>query len=197
MVVDVDPFPSATVGMVDARLPKNKGKGKAELIPVQHISKYNSRPRLKIDLFQMSRLKILRDQLSSRPCLTPARKWTGRWSCAVNVKQPFFWPSQMRDLSQLQHRDSRPRPQPNPHRYWELVSVRECSIGSIHKQRVTCHLRSDDVLISMRHSIMRIIMREIVAVPVYLRTRKPSNPEPHYQRWYSYNSPTGVYTTLS
>ncbi|KAM1702099.1 hypothetical protein ACFXTN_025277 [Malus domestica] len=30
MAVDVDPFPSATVDMVDAHLPKNKGKGKAE-----------------------------------------------------------------------------------------------------------------------------------------------------------------------
>ncbi|KAM1048218.1 hypothetical protein EV2_028163 [Malus domestica] len=37
--------------MVDAHLPKNKGKGKAEVVPIQHIPKQNSRPRIKIDLF--------------------------------------------------------------------------------------------------------------------------------------------------
>ena len=51
MTVDTDPFPSATVGMVDACLPKSKGKGKVEFTLVQHIRKQNSQPRLKIDLF--------------------------------------------------------------------------------------------------------------------------------------------------
>ncbi|KAM1804003.1 hypothetical protein ACFX12_029919 [Malus domestica] len=51
MTVDVDPFPSATVGMVNAHLPKSKWKGKAEFVPVQHVPKKNSQPRLKIDLF--------------------------------------------------------------------------------------------------------------------------------------------------
>ncbi|KAB2604032.1 hypothetical protein D8674_042381 [Pyrus ussuriensis x Pyrus communis] len=49
MAVDVNPFPSTTIGMVDAHLPKNKGK--AEYVPVQHIRKGNGRTRLKIDLF--------------------------------------------------------------------------------------------------------------------------------------------------
>ncbi|KAM1362425.1 hypothetical protein PS1_027780 [Malus domestica] len=51
MTIDVDPFPSATVGMVDAYLPKSKGKWKAEFVPTQHVPKKNSRLRLKIDLF--------------------------------------------------------------------------------------------------------------------------------------------------
>jgi len=51
MAIDVNPFPSTTIGMVDAHLPKNKGKGKAEFVPVQYIHKQNSQPRLKIDLF--------------------------------------------------------------------------------------------------------------------------------------------------
>ncbi|KAM2200937.1 hypothetical protein ACFX1R_000824 [Malus domestica] len=51
MGVEVGPFPSATVGMVDAHLPKSKGKWKAEFVPVQHIPKQNSQTRLKIDLF--------------------------------------------------------------------------------------------------------------------------------------------------
>ncbi|KAM2051130.1 hypothetical protein ACFX16_032782 [Malus domestica] len=51
MIVDVDPFPLATVRMVDAYLPKNKRKGKAEFVLIRHVPKKNSRPRLKIDLF--------------------------------------------------------------------------------------------------------------------------------------------------
>ncbi|KAM2208871.1 hypothetical protein ACFXTI_024802 [Malus domestica] len=51
MTVDTDPFPSATVGMVNARLPKSKGKENVEFAPVQHIPKKGSQPRLKIDLF--------------------------------------------------------------------------------------------------------------------------------------------------
>ncbi|KAM1304564.1 hypothetical protein ACFX2F_022211 [Malus domestica] len=51
MTVDADPFPSATVGMVDAHLPKRKWKRKAESVPLQHVPKKNSQPRLKIDLF--------------------------------------------------------------------------------------------------------------------------------------------------
>ncbi|KAM2285688.1 hypothetical protein ACFX1S_038258 [Malus domestica] len=51
MIVDVDPFPSATVGMVDAHFPKSKGKGKAKFIPIQNVLKQNSRPQIKIDLF--------------------------------------------------------------------------------------------------------------------------------------------------
>ncbi|KAM2056777.1 hypothetical protein ACFX16_029541 [Malus domestica] len=47
----MDPFPSATIGMVDARLPKSKGKEKVGFAPVQHILKKGSQPRLKINLF--------------------------------------------------------------------------------------------------------------------------------------------------
>ncbi|KAM2904145.1 hypothetical protein COP2_003896 [Malus domestica] len=43
MTVDVDPFPSVTIGMVDAYLLKNKEKGKAEFVPIQHVPKQNSR----------------------------------------------------------------------------------------------------------------------------------------------------------
>ena len=50
MVVDADIFPSATAGMVDAHLPKDKRKRKAKFIPTQYVPKQNSRSRLKLDL---------------------------------------------------------------------------------------------------------------------------------------------------
>ncbi|KAM1105004.1 hypothetical protein ACFX19_013520 [Malus domestica] len=49
MSVDTDPFPTATVNMVDACLPKDKGKGKAEDVATQRFRNQNSRPRFMVD----------------------------------------------------------------------------------------------------------------------------------------------------
>ncbi|KAM2492691.1 hypothetical protein PS1_044198 [Malus domestica] len=49
MSVDTDPFPTATINMVDARLPRDKGKGKAEVATPQHSLNQNSRPRFNAD----------------------------------------------------------------------------------------------------------------------------------------------------
>ncbi|KAM2162673.1 hypothetical protein ACFX1Q_040437 [Malus domestica] len=46
MMVDMDPFPSATVSMVDAHLPKENGR-----LILPQILKKGSQPRLKINLF--------------------------------------------------------------------------------------------------------------------------------------------------
>ncbi|KAB2602688.1 hypothetical protein D8674_003693 [Pyrus ussuriensis x Pyrus communis] len=51
MTVDTDHFPTATtISMVDARLPNDKGNGKAKFMPMQFIQKQSSRPQLKINL---------------------------------------------------------------------------------------------------------------------------------------------------
>ncbi|KAM2936422.1 hypothetical protein COP2_034024 [Malus domestica] len=50
MVIDVDLFPTTTVSMIDAYLPKDKRKGKAEFIPMQYVLRQNARLRLKVDL---------------------------------------------------------------------------------------------------------------------------------------------------
>ncbi|KAM1563137.1 hypothetical protein ACFX1X_038124 [Malus domestica] len=49
MSVDTDPFPTATVNMVDACLPKDKGKGKAEVVATQRFRNQNSWPRFMAD----------------------------------------------------------------------------------------------------------------------------------------------------
>ncbi|KAM1033241.1 hypothetical protein TB2_036257 [Malus domestica] len=49
MSVDTDPFPTATVNMVDVCLLKDKGKGKAEVITNQRFLNQNSRPRFTVD----------------------------------------------------------------------------------------------------------------------------------------------------
>ncbi|KAM2227911.1 hypothetical protein ACFXTI_014670 [Malus domestica] len=49
MSIDTDLFPTATVNMVDARLPRDKGKGKAEVATLQSSLNQNSRPRFNAD----------------------------------------------------------------------------------------------------------------------------------------------------
>ncbi|KAM1087239.1 hypothetical protein ACFX2B_012639 [Malus domestica] len=49
MSVDTDPFPTATVNMVDVCLPKDKGKGKAKAVTTQRFLNQNSRPRFMAD----------------------------------------------------------------------------------------------------------------------------------------------------
>ncbi|KAM2991111.1 hypothetical protein FF2_004871 [Malus domestica] len=49
MSVDTDLFPTTTVNMVDACLPKDKGKGKAEAVATQRFHNQNSRPRFMVD----------------------------------------------------------------------------------------------------------------------------------------------------
>ncbi|KAM2026594.1 hypothetical protein ACFX1T_018992 [Malus domestica] len=51
MGVDTNLFLMTTINMVYARVPGDKGKGKAEFVPMQYVPKQNSQPRLKIDLF--------------------------------------------------------------------------------------------------------------------------------------------------
>ncbi|KAM1006404.1 hypothetical protein ACFX2A_003164 [Malus domestica] len=49
MGVDTNPFPTATVNMVDARLPRDKGKRKVEFVTMQRILKQNFQPQFNID----------------------------------------------------------------------------------------------------------------------------------------------------
>ncbi|KAM1945513.1 hypothetical protein ACFX13_000493 [Malus domestica] len=49
MSVDTDPFPTATINMVDARLPRDKGKRKAKVATPQRSLNQNSRPRFNAD----------------------------------------------------------------------------------------------------------------------------------------------------
>ncbi|KAM1185948.1 hypothetical protein ACFX2G_015508 [Malus domestica] len=49
MSVDIDPFPTTTINMVDAHLPRDKGKGKVEVATQQHSLNKNSRPRFNAD----------------------------------------------------------------------------------------------------------------------------------------------------
>ncbi|KAM1111917.1 hypothetical protein ACFX2B_044229 [Malus domestica] len=49
MSIDTDPFPTATVNMVDAYLSKDKGKGKAEVVETQRLRNQNVRPRFMAD----------------------------------------------------------------------------------------------------------------------------------------------------
>ena len=81
MGVDANPFPTTTVGMVDAHLPRDKGKGKAEIVSARHIPSKGTKPRLQIDLFSNSpprdliRPAIVEPMSSSKVKIVPARQY--------------------------------------------------------------------------------------------------------------------------
>ena len=81
MGVDANPFPTTTVGMVDAHLPQDKGKGKAEIILARHIPNKGTKSRLQIDLFSNSPPRdliqpaIVEPMSSSKVKIVPARRY--------------------------------------------------------------------------------------------------------------------------
>ena len=102
MGVDADPFPTTTVGMVDAHLPRDKGKGKAEIISARHIPRKGAKPRLQIDLFSNSpprnsiRPAIVEPMSSSRVEIVLARYFLTKGS-QPRLKIDLFSNSPPRD----------------------------------------------------------------------------------------------------
>ena len=176
MGIDADPFPVATVGMVDAHLPRAKGKGKPKFVSKRHVPKKNSQPRLKIDLFSNHHPKIQSDQPSSNPCqvLVP-KKLMDLQPCVVGTRQTF--------RSNQENGRGRQKHHMGPQARWHLkkslarVHVIQSSTGSV--RRTSSHLQQDDASTSKHHSTMKTIMPAIPAARALLQIRKPSNPLKH------------------
>ena len=212
MIIDADPFPPATVGMVDAHLPKNKGKGKVEFIPLHHMGKQGSQPRLKIDLFsnepptKSTGRAIVIPVPDSNSDLADPLIYSATGSddsdgpvvlcsrCKANVTLP----KQKRKSSQATTPQSASTAATTPPKL----------LGGGPRQKVFDRL-GPQARMDGPTSVRR---RLDFDVPFYdedyhsrnsssssssakQRTFKP--PETRDQRWYSYNSPTGVYTALS
>ncbi|KAM1281858.1 hypothetical protein ACFX2H_022284 [Malus domestica] len=111
MAVDVDPFPLATVGMVDSHLSKSKGKGKAEFVPIQHVPKKNSWPRLKIDLFSNEPPTEFSGPTVVESMLDSSAEETDRLMVLCsNCKARIVLTEPKERLPQTQHHKNHPRP---------------------------------------------------------------------------------------
>ncbi|KAM1020217.1 hypothetical protein ACFX2C_041626 [Malus domestica] len=199
MTVDTDPFPAVIVGMVDARLPKSKGKEKIELAPVQHIIKKNAQPRLKIDLFSnapptefsgpaiVQSMSTSSDEENDRPVVLCS-------NCKARVM--------LTEPKEKLHRTPIPRPQSTI----STAPSKKPSEGQRIKvfERLGPKQQTDDST-SVRRRLdfdapfynEEYYSRNSSSSCSSAKPRSFKPPEPRDQRWYSYNSPTGMYTALS
>ncbi|KAM1588619.1 hypothetical protein ACFX10_027610 [Malus domestica] len=173
MSVDTDPFPTAIVNMVDARLPRDKGKRKAEIATTQCSLNQNSRPCFNADfrsnkphtaLIGPTIVKPMTDynidedsgsMILCRKCKANVNAEPKEKSSPATLEQPT-------DATQQKTLSVRRRLDFDAPFYDEDYYIRNSS--------------SSESLQSQKNF-------------------KP--PEPRDQRWYTYHSSKGVYITLS
>ncbi|KAM2185621.1 hypothetical protein ACFX1Q_030603 [Malus domestica] len=247
MTVDTDPFHSVTVGLVDARLPKSKGKENVEFAPVQHILKQSSQPRLKIDLFSnapptelsgpaiVEPMSNYNDEENGGPIVSHILKKGSQ----PRLKIDLFSNAPPTKLSELAivvfMSDSSDDENGGP-----IVLCRNCKACVVltepkrqlppmqmptpqHQSAITVKL-SNEPSKGQRQKVFDMLdPRKQTDGPTLVRpcfdfdapfyeddySRNSSSlslsanpktfglPKPRDQRWYSYNSPTGMYTALS
>ncbi|KAM2605482.1 hypothetical protein TB2_034282 [Malus domestica] len=195
MSVDTDPFPTATVNMVDARLPKDKGKGKAEAVTTQRFVNQNSRPRFTANFCSNKPLTALTGPAIVKPMTEYSIDEEGGLAllcrkCKANVnaepkeklspaimEQPTATTHQ-KVLNTGQHQGVFDRFGPKV-RVEETPSVRRCLDFNAPFYDEDYYIRNSSSSESSQSQ----------------KTFKP--PEPRDQCWYTYHSSKGVYTALS
>ncbi|KAM1850919.1 hypothetical protein ACFX13_015040 [Malus domestica] len=182
MSIDTDPFPTTTVNMVDACLPKDKGKGKAEDVTTQRFRSNKPptaltgpaivKPMIDYTTDEDSRTAVLcskcRAKVGSEPEEKPSSRITERPTAATQQK--------VADVGQHQRVFDRLGPKV---RMEEAPSVR---------RRLDFNASFYDEDYYKRNSSNSESSRS-------QKTFKP--PKPSDQHWYTYHSSKGVYTALS
>ena len=113
MTVDTDPFPTTTVGMVDAHLPQDKGKEKIETVSARYIPRKGIKPRLQVDLSSnpppgdSTRPAIIERVSSSKGEIIPARRYLTK-GCQPRLKIDLSSNSPPRDSVKPAIAKSRP-----------------------------------------------------------------------------------------
>lgn len=162
MVVDTNLFSSTTVSMVNAHLPKDKRKGKAEFISTQYVLKQNSRLRLKVDLSLDEPAKYFWNPAYVEAISDSSTKETNELmvlgsQCKSNViitepkEKPFRAKAPQLALQLQQHLK----------KCLVQANARKFSIGSTFKHKITSRLWPDGDLISMCHFTMKIICTQL------------------------------------
>ncbi|KAM1003900.1 hypothetical protein ACFX2C_004163 [Malus domestica] len=191
MSVDTDPFPTATVNMVDAYLPKDKGKGKAEVVETQRPRSQNCRPRFMADFRSNKPPTALTGPAIVKPMMdyntdkdSGAAVLCGKCRAKVD-SEPEEKPS-----SQLVA-TTRPKVanEGQHHGVFERLSpkVRMEETPPVRRRLDFDASFYDDDYYKRNSSSSESSRSQ--------KTFKP--PEPRDQRWYTYHSSKGVYTALS
>ncbi|KAM2058267.1 hypothetical protein ACFX16_030859 [Malus domestica] len=224
MTVDTDPFPSMTVGLVDARLPKSKGKEKVEFAPVQHILKQSSQPRLKINLFS----NVPPTELSGPAIVEPMSNYNDEENGGPIVSHILKKGSQPRLKIDL-FSNALPIELSRPAIVVSMSDSSDDENGGLimptpqHQSAITAKPLNEpskgqrqkvfDMLDPRKQtdgptSVRRCFDFDALFYEDYYSRNSSSLsssanpkifrlPEPRDQRWYSYNSPTGMYTVFS
>ncbi|KAM1743311.1 hypothetical protein ACFX12_013212 [Malus domestica] len=195
MSVDTDPFPTAIVTMVNACLPKDKGKGKAETVMTQRFRNQNSRPRFMADFLSNEPPTALTGFAIVKPMMDYSTDEDGgtailcsKCKAKVNIEpeeksslpimeQPTA-ATQQKATNVGQHQGVFDRLSPKV-RMEETPSVRRCLDFDVPFYDEDYYIRNSSSSESFWSQ----------------KTFKP--PEPRDQRWYTYHSSKGVYTALS
>ncbi|KAM1568302.1 hypothetical protein ACFX1Z_046745 [Malus domestica] len=191
MSVDTDPFPTATVNMVDAYLPKDKGKGKADVVVTQRLQNQNSRPRFMADFRSNKPPTALTGPAIVKPMMDYSTDEDSGTAvlcrkCRVKIdsepeEKPYSQPvaeTRQKVANDGQHQGVFDRLGPKV-RMEETPPVRR-------RLDFDASFYDDDYY--RRNSSSSESSRS-------QKTFKP--PEPRDQHWYTYHSSRGVYTALS
>ncbi|KAM2350184.1 hypothetical protein ACFX1X_013612 [Malus domestica] len=195
MSVDTDPFPTTTVNMVDACLPQDKGKGKAEAVATQRFRNQNSQPRFMADFRSNEPPTALTGPAIVKPmmdyntnedngiailcskCRAKVNIEPGEKSPPPIMEQPTV-ATQQKVTNVGQHQGVFDRLGPKV-RMEETPSVRRCLDFDASFYDDDYYIRNSSSSESSRSQ----------------KTFKL--PEPRDQHWYTYHSSKVVYTTLS
>ncbi|KAM2291862.1 hypothetical protein ACFXTI_026679 [Malus domestica] len=199
MTVDTDPFPLAIVGIVDAHLLKSKGKRKAEFVLLQQILKQNSRPRIKIELFSNE----------------PPTKFSGPAivesmsdSNTEKTDGPMVLCGSCKACVILTEPKEKPPHTPVPWKPSKAATTSPKELGGGQCQKVFDRLSPKKRTDSPTSARQRLDFDAPFYNEDYYSSNSNSSsssmnkktfkpPKSRYQRWYSYNSPTSMYTALS
>ncbi|KAM1815558.1 hypothetical protein ACFX12_000056 [Malus domestica] len=173
MSVDTDPFPTATVNMVDAHLPKDKGKGKAEAVTTQHFLNQNPWPHFTVDFRSNKPPTVLTGPAIVKPMTEYSTDEEG-WSallcrkCKANVNTE---PKEKLSPTIVE--------QPTASTQQKVLNVGQHQ-GVFYrlgpKVQVEENLRSDGALILMPRFMTKIITSVILAVQNHRRAKKTFKP---------------------
>ncbi|KAM2033421.1 hypothetical protein ACFX1T_015311 [Malus domestica] len=195
MSIDADPFPTATVNMVNAYLPKDKGKGKAEVVATQDFRTQNSRPRFMAD-FRSNKPPTA---LTGPAIVKPMRDYSTDEDSGTAV---FCSKCRAKVGSEPEEKPSSPiteRP---------TAAIQQKAAGVGRHQGVFDRL-GPKVKMEETPSVRRRLDfgASFYDEDYYTRNSGSSEssrsqktfkpPEPKDQRWYTYHSSKGVYTALS
>ncbi|KAM1414866.1 hypothetical protein ACFX2I_006584 [Malus domestica] len=173
MSVDTDPFPTATVNMVDACLPKDKGKGKAEAVATQHFQNQNSRPHFMADFRSNEPPTALTGPAIVKPMMDYSTdEDSGTTILCSKCRAKVNIEPEGKSSPLIMEQPTAATQQKTP-------SVRRCldfDASFYDNDYYICNSSSSESSLSQK-------------------TFKP--PEPRDQRWYTYHSSKGVYTALS